>query len=371
MDLDLAGTLAAPSLRGQLRLQNGALALPDWGLKLEDVNLTASADGSDTLRLQAGLRSDEGQARLVGTLAFPSLTDWRLKVRLDGDRLEIVDNPTARILASPDLTLNVAPGTVDITGKLLIPAAKLTPIIGKLSEGAAAVSADTVVVNPRKPQENNPNERQWHSTGQISLVLGDQVHLKIADFKSRLGGAVSITQTLQEPIPIGKGELYILDGSYKAYGQHLEVNKGYVIFANQRIDDPTLDIKAVRRIFGDEPVREAGVYINGTLQSPRLSLFSDPPVEEKKILSYLTLGTALGEEEEDKAPVLSARSKAKPYKVGMYLWPNIYVSYGVDPSRQSNNKIYNVRYEFGRQFWVEGEFKEEGNGIDFSYILER
>ncbi len=55
----------------------------------------------------------------------------------------------------------------------------------------------------------------------------------------------------------------------------------------------------------------------------------------------------------------------------MYLWPNIYASYGVDPSRQGNNKIYNVRYEFGRQFWVEGEFKEEGNGIDFSYILER
>jgi translocation and assembly module TamB len=335
------------------------------------VNITANADGSDTLRLQAGLRSDEGQAQLTGTLAFPSLTDWRLSAQLDGDRLEIVDNPTARILASPNLILNVEPGNIDVKGKLLIPSARLTPIIGKLSEGAATVSADTVIINPRKPKENSPNGRKWHSTGQVSLVLGDQVELKVADFKSRLEGSVLITQTPQEAIPVGKGELYILDGSYKAYGQHLEINKGYVVFANQRIDNPTLDIKAVRRIFGDEPVREAGVYISGTLQSPRLSLFSDPPVEEKKILSYLTLGTALGEEETDKAPVLSARSKVKPYKVGMYLWPNIYASYGVDPSRQGNNKIYNVRYEFGRQFWVEGEFKEEGNGIDFSYILER
>ncbi len=371
IDLDLAGTLAEPSLRGQLRLQNGALTIPDWGLRLQDVNITASADGSDTLRLQAGLRSDEGQARLVGTLAFPTWTDWRLNARLDGDRLELVDNPTARILASPNLTLSVEPGAVDVKGKLLIPSARLTPIIGKLSEGVNNVSADTVIVNPRKPKENNPNERKWRSTGQISLVLGDDVDLKIADFKSRLGGSVLITQTPQEVMPVGKGELYILDGSYKAYGQHLEIDKGYVVFANQRIDNPTLDIKAVRRIFGDEPVKEAGVYIGGTLQSPRLSLFSDPPVEERKILSYLTLGTSLGEEEEEKAPVLSARSKAKPYKVGMYLWPNIYVSYGVDPSRQGNNKIYNVRYEFGRQFWVEGEFKEEGNGIDFSYILER
>ena len=371
MDLDLAGTLAEPKLRGQLRLQNGALTVPDWGLRLQDVNITASADGSDTLRLQAGLRSDEGRAQLAGTLAFPSLTDWRLNARLDGDRLEIVDNPTARILASPNLILNVEPGNIDVKGKLLIPSARLTPIIGKLGEGAANVSADTVIINPRKPKENSPNGRKWHSTGQVSLVLGDQVELKVADFKSRLEGSVSISQSPQEAVPVGKGELYILDGSYKAYGQHLEVNKGYVVFANQRIDNPTLDIKAVRRIFGDEPVREAGVYINGTLQSPRLSLFSDPPVEEKKILSYLTLGTALGEEETDKAPVLSARSKVKPYKVGMYLWPNIYASYGVDPSRQGNNKIYNVRYEFGRQFWVEGEFKEEGNGIDFSYILER
>ncbi|HYQ91257.1 MAG TPA: translocation/assembly module TamB domain-containing protein, partial [Candidatus Competibacteraceae bacterium] len=371
IDLDLTGTLAEPSLHGQLRLQNGALALPDWGLRLQDVNLTASADGSDTLRLQAGLRSDEGQARLVGTLAFPTLNDWRLNARLDGDRLEIVDNPTARILASPNLTLNVEPGTVDVKGQLLIPSARLTPVIGKLNEGVNNVSADTVIVNPRKPKENNSNERKWHSTGQINLVLGDKVDLKIADFKSRLGGSVLISQSPQEAIPVGKGELYILKGSYKAYGQHLEIDKGYVVFANQRIDNPTLDIKAVRRIFGDEPVKEAGVYINGTLQAPRLSLFSDPPVDETKILSYLTLGTSIGEEEEEKAPVLSARSKAKPYKVGMYLWPNIYASYGVDPSRQGNNKIYNIRYEFGRQFWVEGEFKEEGNGIDFSYILER
>ncbi|MFO1433449.1 MAG: translocation/assembly module TamB domain-containing protein [Candidatus Competibacteraceae bacterium] len=371
IDLDLAGTVAEPSLRGQLRLQNAALAIPDWGLRLQNVDLTAGADGSNTLRLQAGLRSDEGQARLVGTLAFLTLTDWRLNARLDGDRLEIVDNPTARILASPNLTLGVEPGTIDIEGKLLIPSARLTPIVGKLSEGVNNVSADTVIVNPRKPKENNSNGRKWHSTGQINLILGDQVDLKVAGFKSRLGGSVLITQSPQEAIPIGKGELYILNGSYKAYGQHLEIDKGYVIFANQRIDNPTLDIKAVRPIFGDEPVKEVGVYINGTLQSPRLSLFSDPPVEETKILSYLTLGTSIGEEEEEKAPVLSARSKAKPYKVGMYLWPNIYVSYGIDPSRQGNNKIYNVRYEFGRQFWVEGEFEEEGSGIDFSYILER
>ena len=171
-------------------------------------------------------------------------------------------------------------------------------------------------------------------------------------------------------IPVGNGRLYISNGKYKAYGQNLEVDNGYVIFTNQRIDNPTLDIKAIRRIFGDEPVRVAGVESGGTLKVPKLSLFSDPPVEEKKILSYLTLGTALGEETHEDKPLGLGGSKTKPYKVGMYVWPNLYVSYGIDTSRQGNNKIYNLRYEFGKQFWIEGEFKEEGNGIDFSYILE-
>ena len=371
MDMTLAGTLNNPRLQGQLRLQNGALELPDWGLQLQGLNLVASATGTDTVQLQASLRSGEGEAQLSGDLVFASLTDWRLQARLSGTHLKIVDNPTAWIAASPHLTLTLAPGTVDVQGTVLIPEARLSPVISKLSEGAIGVSEDTVTVNPVHPKPGTPNGQPWHVTGQVKLTLADNITLKIADFKSHMDGSVLITKTPQDAIPVGNGELHIINGQYKAYGQNLEIDKGSVIFANQRLDNPSLDIKAVRRIFGDEPVKVAGVYIGGNIKSPKLSLFSDPPVEEKKILSYLTLGTALGEESESKPLGFGDSSKTKPYKVGMYVWPNLYVSYGIDFKRQGNNKVYNVRYEFGKQFWVEGEFKEEGNGVDFSYIIER
>jgi autotransporter translocation and assembly factor TamB len=138
------------------------------------------------------------------------------------------------------------------------------------------------------------------------------------------------------------------------------------VFNREPIDDPSLQIRAVRRIYGDKPIVYAGIHITGRLKSPRFALFSEPPLEDQsEILSYLTLGDALNLDEDD---------GDDPVSLGIYLLPNFYVSYGIN--RVEDEKVYSVRYELGERFWIEGEFIEgkfnqEERGIDFSYTIER
>ena len=55
-------------------------------------------------------------------------------------------------------------------------------------------------------------------------------------------------------MPIGRGELSVIEGRYEAYGQKLDINRGRLLFDASPLDDPGLDIEARRR---SKPPRSA------------------------------------------------------------------------------------------------------------------
>jgi translocation and assembly module TamB len=74
-------------------------------------------------------------------------------------------------------------------------------------------------------------------------------------------------------------------GSYKAYGQQLDIEEGVLRFTGP-YDNPTLDILAIRP---NLTVR-VGVQISGTALSPRIRLYSEPEMPEAEKLAWLVLG---------------------------------------------------------------------------------
>jgi len=84
----------------------------------------------------------------------------------------------------------------------------------------------------------------------------------------------------------GHGELRTADARYRARGQNLTVTQGRLLYAGESIDNPALDIIAVRKT--DDV--EAGVRITGTAKKPEIRLFSTPLMDDSDILSYLILG---------------------------------------------------------------------------------
>jgi translocation and assembly module TamB len=189
----------------------------------------------------------------------------------------------------------------------------------------------------------------------------------------------------------------VVPGStYSAFGRTLTTNRGQLQFADSPIDNPNLDITASRTI-GDVV---AGVHVRGTAKSPLLTLYSEPPMDQADILSYLTLGHPMnvagqGESEElfsaantagliggnylagyvgrqfglEEVRVEAESATASPWVVvGKYLSPRLYVRYGVGVYEDAYSII--VRYQLTEHWQLQGE-GGQFSGADILYTFER
>jgi translocation and assembly module TamB len=83
----------------------------------------------------------------------------------------------------------------------------------------------------------------------------------------------------------GRGQIFAVNGTYFAFGQRLDIQRGRLIFDGP-LDNPALDIVALRR----NQAVEAGVAVTGTVRVPVITLTSNPSVPDSEKLAWLILG---------------------------------------------------------------------------------
>jgi len=388
----VVGDLKQPQVRGQLMVNKLSAYLPDLGLELKDLEVLLKNDGSEGAILQANGFVGAGQLQIDGRAKNLNSGQWNADIQIKGDKLTVVDIPTVWALASPDLQIHIVPNAIDVKGKLLIPEANITPpnIASTVKE-----SKDVVWVNTKNPQPVIKSTSAWAISSAVQLILGEKVNLEVAEFKSRLAGSV-FASSKPGKSTMGNGELLIIDGIYKAYGQDLRIERGRVIFAGGPIENPALDIKATRTV--DEII--AGVHIQGTATAPQLVLFSQPTMDQTNILSYIVLGRPAAEATQGDGNALANAAAALPLKegnkiakelgedfnldevslgsegsveetaltMGKYLSPELYISYGIGLFDSSN--ILKIRYQLSKNWFIETETGKQ-SGVDLHYTLER
>jgi translocation and assembly module TamB len=116
------------------------------------------------------------------------------------------------------------------------------------------------------------------------MDLGERFFLRGRGLDVQLGGAVKLV-SMDGALPRSVGSIHVVKGSYSAYGQRLEIDRGILNFQGP-VDNPGLNILALRK---NQEV-EAGVAITGTAQNPRVTLVSNPNVPASEKLSWLVLG---------------------------------------------------------------------------------
>jgi translocation and assembly module TamB len=136
----------------------------------------------------------------------------------------------------------------------------------------------------------------------VTLDPGTNFHLKGQGIDTRLEGKLTLrTEGKANGGPRLTGELRTVGGSYKAYGQTLDVDTGVLRF-NGPYDNPALDILALRPNL-QQPV---GVQISGTAKLPVVRLYSEPDMADAEKLSWLVLGRASSTSGADYALLQSA-----------------------------------------------------------------
>jgi translocation and assembly module TamB len=375
-DLTLTGSLKQPRFAGSARLTNAAVTLNRFGTHIENARLTITGTGSG---LTLAGRLDDGKGgklHLGGTLA-PGAQRWAVNMRVKGEDFRAADMPEARIRVSPDLKIKLRGEALDVTGSVGVPSAHLKP---PHFVKAVGPTPDLVVVGAKDKQTKAP----LRLAADITVRLGDDVHFSGYGLTARMGGTLTV---MQKPgkLTTASGEVSVLDGAYKAYGQDLHIRHGRVLFSGGPIANPGLDVRAVRQV----ATITVGLRVTGTLRHPNLRVFSRPPMSQSEALAYLLFGHGVrqnnGEENSiynqaanaiglaggtylgkklgkrlgldtvsvENASRYSTNSQEASLFLGKYLSPKLYVSYGIGLYEPIN--LLRIRYTLSRHWALEAE----------------
>ncbi|MGH8267680.1 MAG: translocation/assembly module TamB domain-containing protein, partial [Steroidobacteraceae bacterium] len=235
-DVNVAGTLGAPRLAGVVKLSAGELDLYQVNLGLRQVGFEARL-GDGGLDFKGSAHAGAGSATAGGHLEWRGLLPYG-KLQLQGANLRVADIPEAQIDASPDLSFDIAGRRIEVTGKVAIPYAKIQP---KDIANAVRTSPDEAIVGS---EAQGPAQR-FEVRSTITLSLGERVSVDAAGLTGRLAGGVTI-RSGYDAITRGTGELSVVNGQYLAYARKLDIKTGRLIFTGGAIDDPGVDLRAVK-----------------------------------------------------------------------------------------------------------------------------
>ncbi len=390
LDLELAGRWQQPTLHGRFHLSDAGAFLPTLGVQLNEISLQGDfADNRvnlDQLHLVAGDGPLDGSGYLL-------LEQWRpgaYHLQLQGSRVQLVNLPELQVRANPKLVLDGQGPRITLRGQLELPEVLIK---GKQKTGLAGRSPDLVVLDRPAPPTRTP--RLQHDID-IELILGEKVLLHTAGIDARLTGTVRLQSTDSRQV-VANGAFHVAKGRYASYGVKLDISRGSLYFSGGPIDQPTLDILALRKA-GEV---QAGVKITGTPKAPDVQLYSEPALADTDILSYIVFGRPVGADRNQAGMLMAAagallsqgesvtlQEKLKDrlgldvldissgsgddltssiVTTGKYLSPDLYVSLGY--SLFTNTNEVKVRYHLTPTWEIESNLGIE-SGVDMYYRLE-
>jgi translocation and assembly module TamB len=358
------------------------------GILLRDGNIEASIDPEGTIELSGRVVSGEGQLDLRGG----GRLDGTLDVTVTGKDFVAANIPAAYVIVAPELAVSRVAERITITGGVRVPRASID--LTKLPQGSGgqAVSSDVVVIDDESPVVQS---RKTPVFAEVTVQLGKDVKLTGFGLEATLGGQLLVTERPGSET-VGAGEV-LVEGTYKAWGQNLTIERGRLMYASSPLNNPQLDIVANRK--ADEVT--ARLNVTGTAQRPVLNVSADPAMAQTEALSYLLTGrpmTQLGQGEGDMmqsasqslqgaAGNLLAKSIGKrlgideigveqsaeiggsAFTIGEYLSPRLYLSYGVGLFEPG--QVVTLRYELSSNISVEASQGPLNQRAGINYRIEK
>ncbi|MBI5603059.1 MAG: translocation/assembly module TamB domain-containing protein [Deltaproteobacteria bacterium] len=290
-NLSVKGTWENPALNGNLELSEAGADIKPLGIQVREISAKGTFNQDQITITDLKMRSGTGT---LNGRAILWIKDWkvaRLQGKIFGDHFQFINRPGLEAQGSPDLDFSGTPGQLVVSGVLAIPEALIS---GGQPEGFKRASPDVQVVDA---PVRSRKERVFPVQGEIRLLLGQKVRLKAEGLEGLLRGNLTVPFKNSKDLK-AFGEIEVVQGNYLLQGQKLNVTRGRFSF-NGPPDNPALDLLALRTIRSRQRLEDwvdevkAGIAVTGRLQSPRTKLYSQPPLPDSDILSYILFGEPL------------------------------------------------------------------------------
>ncbi len=282
----IGGRFGAPEFTGAVQGRN--LSVRNF---LQGVNVTggdvAIALQGDRARIERfTARAGEGTLSLSGDAVLGAAPQARLQ--LEAQRFQLLGRVDRRIVTSGRALMQLERDKLRLDGEFGVDEG----LIDFSRSDAPTLADDVVVSRAAQAAGSEPAARNGSPAVRLPTVdldlrvdLGRQLRLRGRGLETGLEGELRLTS------PAGKlavnGTVRAAGGTYAAYGQKLEIDRGNLVF-NGPADNPRLDVEATRP---NLDVR-VGVAVTGTAVNPRVRLFSEPEMADIDKLSWLVLGRA-------------------------------------------------------------------------------
>lgn len=281
-DATLGGQLGAPTSRGRVTGSGLQVANLLQGVQLTDGELALSLDGQRATLERLVFRGGDGSVRAEGSAQLGASPQAQLQLK--AERLLALGRVDRRVVASGDASLRLQAQDITVDGRFNIDQGRIDisqADAPKLDDDVTVVQLDTQAA-ARPPDDASPGALA-RANVQLAVDLGQDLRLRGRGLDTLLKGRLRIT-TPEDKLAVN-GTLRTDEGTYTAYGQNLEIERGIINF-NGDLATPRLDILALR---ADIDVR-VGVAVQGSAADPRIRLFSEPEMSEMDKLSWIVTG---------------------------------------------------------------------------------
>jgi translocation and assembly module TamB len=278
-ELIVRGNLASPSIDGTLDLESGLVDVARSPALIEDWSLNAHFS-QKTAEIISQFKLGEGQGSLKGNLSWQD--GLLLESALQGENLSL-SYKESTLVFTPDIVALVSPTEIRVDGTVIVPEADI--VVKGIPQNAITPSSDVHL-------RGEPEPTSLLDVAEVNLELtidpnkNSLVKLDAFGLEADLAGQLRLAT---QPSPMGFGDLQILNGQYRAYGQELLIRTGEVQF-NGPFSQPILFIEAIRDPDLTEDNVIAGIVIDGIANKPNIRLFSEPDMDQGASLAYLLSG---------------------------------------------------------------------------------
>lgn len=318
----MGGTLSTPEIDGTIKIADGEIASSLMPLDLDNINLELLVNNRNA-EISGTAKTSGQELQLQGT-GHLSNSDWNSELHLKADRIPLTHEYLENAVVSPDLTLKINPNGVAVGGNIHVPRAKIK--INNFGTNGVPISKDVVIVDATHTKAPRKKKLQQNISTRVDILLGRDVQFEGYGLNAKLGGDFNVRLSPQRT-PELLGEIKVKSGTYRSYGQNLIIKDGRINFVGP-LEQTGLSVEAVREVSNVL----AGLRVDGSLQSPTTTLFSEPQLPEEEILSYIVLGRKLefGGENQDDSKLLANAALFMGISNGRTLSKNVAESLGID-----------------------------------------
>jgi translocation and assembly module TamB len=284
VDLAVAGPIDDPQVSGSLTTSGARLNDPASGIAITNLGMAARLDGTAlTLERLEGETPKGGRISAKGTVALATAEGLPANLTITARKVYIDDNQllegtldadlsvTGALASGPLVAGMVAIARLDITVPDALPGAIAHLEVHHRNAGADVRRQVAALEKTGSARPSLPIRLD------LRVDSGNRIFVRGRGLDVVLGGDISVTGTLDDPIVVGsfvqqRGKVDIL-------GRSLTFSRGRLNFAGDL--DPTLDFAATTT----SSTTTITVYVTGQARDPQFRFASTPELPEDEVVS--------------------------------------------------------------------------------------